>query len=389
MMWGSLNSLWVSAAPAMGRHLWQSTLFAVMAAVMTLFLRRNQARARYWLWMTASLKFLVPFSPLVATGSYFAWHNGAAAPPSTFSIVIEQVAKPLLAPGIASSTVLVPVVSSTILRTLPWFLAGVWFCGFIAVALIWMIRWRRISTSIHEAAPLAEGREVEALRRLERRAGIAGQVEIRQSSETLEPGIFGFRRPVLVWPEGISEHLDDAHLDAILAHELWHVRRRDNLAAAVHMIVEAIFWFHPLVWWLGGRLVDERERACDEEVLELGSERHVYAQSILKVCEFCVGSPLTCVSGVTGADLKKRMVHIMSEQVVRKLDFSRRLLLTAAGLLAIAAPIAFGLFNATPSRAQSQESAAMRDGFVRVSHHQTRRNPRRWADRNRSSMTCE
>ena len=148
-------------------------------------------------------------------------------------------------------------------------------------------------------------------------AGLATPIEIRLSRSTLEPGIFGITTPILVWPEGISERLDDAQLQAVIAHELWHVRRRDNLAAAFHMLVEAIFWFHPLVWWLGTRLVEERERACDEEVLEFGSERQIYAESILKVCEFCVGSPLPCVSGVTGADLKQRMVHIMSEHVVR------------------------------------------------------------------------
>jgi bla regulator protein blaR1 len=93
------------------------------------------------------------------------------------------------------------------------------------------------------------------------------------SRACLEPGIFGIARPVLVWPAGISERLPDAHLEAILAHELWHVRRRDNLAAAVHMAVEAIFWFYPLVWWLGSRLLDERERACDEEVLDLVRRR--------------------------------------------------------------------------------------------------------------------
>jgi uncharacterized protein (TIGR03435 family) len=125
------------------------------------------------------------------------------------------------------------------------------------------------------------------------------------------------------------------------------------------MMVEAVFWFHPLVWWLGARLVDERERACDEDVLNSGSERQTYAESILKVCEFCVGSPLPCVSGVTGADLKKRMVHIMSEHVVRKLDFTRRLLLTAIAVAAIAAPVVFGLFHATPSRAQSQDDNAV------------------------------
>ena len=64
------------------RHVWQSTLFAFMAGIMTLFLRRNQARARYWLWMAASVKFLIPFSWLVALGSSFGWplSNGGARP---------------------------------------------------------------------------------------------------------------------------------------------------------------------------------------------------------------------------------------------------------------------------------------------------------------------
>jgi uncharacterized protein (TIGR03435 family) len=97
-----------------------------------------------------------------------------------------------------------------------------------------------------------------------------------------------------------------------------------------------------------------RERACDQDVLALGADRQVYAESILKVCEFCLGSPLVCVSGVTGADLKRRMVHIMSDRILHKLDFVRKLLLTAAASLAIALPISFGLFHATPGRAQPQ-----------------------------------
>jgi bla regulator protein blaR1 len=174
----------------------------------------------------------------------------------------------------------------------------------------------------------------------------------------LEPGVFGITRPVLIWPKGISEHLEDAHLEAILAHEVWHVRRRDNLAAAIHMIVEALFWFHPLVWWLGVRMLDERERACDEEVVAMGGERRVYAESILKVCEFCLGSPLACVSGVTGSDLKKRMVNIMTEQITRKLDFGRKLLLGTAGVLTLALPLVFGLLNAPKMRAQEQAATA-------------------------------
>ena len=183
--------------------------------------------------------------------------------------------------------------------------------------------------------------------------GIRKPIDLLLSPATLEPGIFGIVKPVLVWPKGISERLDDAQLEAILAHEVWHVRRRDNLAAAIHMVVEAIFWFHPLVWWLGSRLVDERERACDEEVLESGSDRQVYAESILKTCEFCVESPLACVSGVTGADLKKRIVRIMTERMANKLSFGRKLLLAGVGVAAVAGPVVFGLVNAPQIRAAS------------------------------------
>ena len=82
----------------------------------------------------------------------------------------------------------------------------------------------------------------------------------------------GLFRPILLLPADITERLQPRELQAILAHELCHVRRRDNLTSAIHMIVEAVFWFYPLVWWIGARLVEERERACDEAVLSLGNE---------------------------------------------------------------------------------------------------------------------
>jgi bla regulator protein blaR1 len=357
----TFSSLWAAIAPALGDHLWQSTLLALVAGLLTLLLQRNHARARYWLWLAASLKFLVPFSWLVAIGSRFAPKVGAVSARSVY-VTVEQVTQPFTqSPSLGAAANSAP--SAALTHLLPSVLLAVWFCGSLAVLALWCVRWRRIAAMAQQAMPLTKGREIEALRGLED-AGLATPMEIRLSRSTLEPGIFGITTPILVWPEGISERLDDAQLQAVIAHELWHVRRRDNLAAAFHMLVEAIFWFHPLVWWLGTRLVEERERACDEEVLEFGSERQIYAESILKVCEFCVGSPLPCVSGVTGADLKQRMVHIMSEHVVRKLDFTRRVLLSTVAIAAIAAPVVFGLFHATPSRAQSQDNNAVATGDV-------------------------
>src|SRR6267143_3010837 len=350
-----LSALWTAFAPALGNHLWQSTLFAIMAGSLTLILRKNQARALYWLWLAASVKFLIPFSSLIGIGSHLAWSRGSSGTKAGLYFAMEGVSQPFSQPTMSMIPRAAPSTAfPSLTHLLPALLAAVWLCGFLVVFSVWYVRWRRISSAIREAMPLREGREVEALRRLECITGMQQRIELLSSRASLEPGIFGIAQSVLVWPDGISEHLDDAHLEAILAHELWHVRRRDNLVASMHMVVEAIFWFHPLVWWLGARLVEERERACDEEVLELGSERQVYAESILKTCEFCVESPLACVPGVTGADLKKRIVRIMTEGVARKLDVSRKLLLSAAGLVACALPILSGLLHATQSQAQSQ-----------------------------------
>jgi len=349
-----LSMTWNSVAPAIGNHLWQSTLVAIAAAVLTLALRRHNARIRYFLWLAASAKFLVPFSLLIGLGKLFAWRTTAAAPDAaTVWYAMEQIGRPFAsATPTAAPDHVTTAASVSPTYWLPW-LGVVWVAGFLAVLLLWTIRWFRISAAMKSAVPSSEGRELNALRRVEQFGGLRKSIDLLLSRTSLEPGIFGISRPVLLWPEGISRHLHDAQLEAILAHEVWHVRRRDNLFAALHMLVEAVFWFYPPVWWLGSRLVDERERACDEEVVAAGSDRQVYAESILKVCEFCLGSPLPCVAGVTGADLKKRMVHIMNDRILHKLDFARKLLLTAAAFLAIAVPITFGLLHATPGRAQS------------------------------------
>jgi bla regulator protein blaR1 len=357
-----LSDLWTSVAPAVGNHLWQSTLFAIAAGLLTLMLRKNQARTRYWIWMAASLKFLVPFSLLIAAGSYLGWTQSPMRANSEIYFAMEQIGQPFAQPVPDAISQIVPVVtSSRLTQFLPALLVVVWDIGFLVVVCVWIARWRRMSVAMRGAVPLQEGREAEALRRMERNAGLRMKIEMFLSRASLEPGIFGIARPILVWPAGISARLDDAHVEAILAHEVGHVRRRDNLFAAIHMLVEAIFWFHPLVWFLGARMVDEREVACDEEVLELGSERQVYAESILRICEFCVGSPLACVSGVTGADLKKRIVRIMSDGAARKLNFTKKLMLSGAALAAIALPVAFGVAHAAPGRArwESQNPATV------------------------------
>jgi hypothetical protein len=178
-------------------------------------------------------------------------------------------------------------------------------------------------------------------------------IRVVHSLERLEPGVFGIFKPVLLLPEGISHRLSPAQLRAVLAHELCHVQRRDNLTMAIHMFVEALFWFHPVVWLIKARLLVEQERACDEEVLRLGSEPMVYAESLLKICEFYVKSPLTYVSGVTGSDLKERLGRIMQKQIGETLNYWRKGVLVIAGTAAFAIPVLFGRTVAQRQAVQS------------------------------------
>ncbi len=334
---------------AMANHLWQSTLFGLLAAILTLALRKNQARLRYGLWLAASIKFLLPFSLLIDLGSHLAKLNHAPETQPVFYFVIEKVSQPFnQSPG--SKGLL-----ASLLPLLPPIVALLWLVGCVTAIGLCCVRWRRVAAAKRCAVPMSQGREVDALRQLEWAAGMRRPIAFWSSQSSLEPGVFGIFRPVLLWPAGISKHLEDAHLEAILAHEIQHVRRRDNLAAAMHMVVEAIFWFHPLVWWLGARLVDERERACDEAVLQQGNAPQIYAESILKTCEFGVASPLACVSGVTGGDLKQRIIRIMSPRSADTLGFLKKLLLAVIGIGAVAAPVAVGLWKTPLASAQSSQ----------------------------------
>jgi beta-lactamase regulating signal transducer with metallopeptidase domain len=192
-------------------------------------------------------------------------------------------------------------------------------------------------------------------------------IQVMSSPARLEPGVLGIFRPVLLLPEGIADRLTPPQLEAILAHELRHVQRRDNLTAAIHMVVETLFWFHPLVWWIRARLVEERELACDEGVLRLGSEPQVYAESILKVCEFYLASPVACAAGVTGGELKRRIEGIMENRYLRSLSLGKKILLAVAGLMAVGTPIVVGMSQGGTQPAR--EALALRQPTIPKNNH--------------------
>jgi beta-lactamase regulating signal transducer with metallopeptidase domain len=349
-------------------HLWQSTAFAAAVALLTPAFRSNRSHVRYWLWFAASVKFLIPFTALLWLGARIELMPIERSGQPIIG-VLDTVARPFTQPPeerVGPGGRSIPPPPANPLLTFARRAATlVWPAGSLVVLLVWAVRWRRVARMARAATPISSGSVLEALRRLQ---GDGPGLRLVSSDQAIEPGVFGIVRPVLMWPAGIGDRLSGEQIEAILAHEVAHVRRRDNLAALVHMLVEAIFWFHPVVRWIGARLVDERERACDEDVVHLGTEPGVYAESILKTCQFSVESRLRvasagqallqCVAGVTGSDLKKRVEQIMRHDAYVALSVMKRLGLGAGLIAAIAIPVGIGIVTSPRLAAQIVAPAA-------------------------------
>jgi bla regulator protein blaR1 len=317
----------------LANHLWQSTLIAGIAALLAWTLRNNGARVRYWVWFLAAMKFLIPFSLLVSVGHQFEWRKPSAVARGSIS-TLTQISMPFDALALPS---IAPSADSAVgkVNPLTGILVSVWLCGLIVSAGSWFRSWRRMHTAVLSATPMRMDPAISNTR-----------VPILSSPTLLEPAVFGIFGPVLLLPSGITDRMTTDGLKALLVHELCHIRRRDNLRMGIYMVAETLIWFYPLVHWIGRRLIDERERACDEEVLRLGNDPVTYAEGIVRVCKDYLESPLRCASGVTGSDLKMRIGAILDGGLISNLSIAKKAALAAAGTALLTLPIAIGVLNA-------------------------------------------
>src|SRR4029450_9954783 len=122
--------------------------------------------------------------------------------------------------------------------------------------------------------------------------------------------------------------------------------------------VAAIFWSHPLVWWIERRMIDERERACDEAVIRAGKRPADYAEGILAVCRWSLESPVMFVSGVSGSDLRIRIETILTNRLGRPLRMTERVLRTGAALIVLGGPIGIGLLHAAAKEQPAAQEPA-------------------------------
>ena len=160
------------------------------------------------------------------------------------------------------------------------------------------------------------------------------EADLRLSADVASPVTFGFRNPVVLLPAHFPD-LDPHMQDAILYHEILHVRRGDWLVTLAEEVVRSIFWFHPAVWWLLGEIGLAREQAVDHEVIELTKSRDGYLDALLAIAGATPKLDLAPAPlFLRKRHLKQRVVSILKEVRMSK---TKRISALAAGLTFLAA----------------------------------------------------
>ena len=281
-----------------GRHLLESTVFALLVGLLTLCLRKRGAAARHALWCITAAKFALPMALFSTLGA--ALHN--IFPYGRLPMVVSETLSGLLLRQTTQQNAL-PVHGRMFNP-----LILIWLAGTVAMLAFWLPKLFARVDSLESCPELAEG----SFQRLKQRIGLQGDVKLRFSESQADPVLSGFWKPMVILPRDICQRLSSAELEAVLLHELAHAKRRDNWTAAFVHALTCAFWFYPLVLWIEWRLNRERELACDEMVVRWGTAPEDYLAAILEICRFHLSRHFAGVSGVSRSNLKKRMEVIMS-----------------------------------------------------------------------------
>jgi TonB family protein len=194
-------------------------------------------------------------------------------------------------------------------QALPWVLMA-WFAGVILfvvrlnVGLMVARRMRSVATT----APPAELQQVfEAMRR---RLGVERAVRLMHSALVQAPTVIGWLRPVVLVPASCLTGLSTMQIEAILAHELAHIRRHDYLVSVLQSVIETLLFYHPAVWWVSRQVRRERECCCDEMAVAVGGDRLAYARalSVLEERRACMPE---LVLGANGGVLTMRIRRLL------------------------------------------------------------------------------
>jgi TonB family protein len=261
-------------------------------------LRLPGARLVYWHVLLAACLLL----PMVRPWKQEA--DGTVQVSTSVAVVVPQ--QPAPRRSLPPSEIALLLLAAGALARLGWLAAGFW-------------KLRQYRRHSHPLEP-ASSWSVEA--------------DLRISGDVASPVTFGLRKPVVLLPARFPE-FGAPMREAILCHEILHVRRRDWLFTVVEELVRAVFWFHPAIWWLLGEIGLAREQAVDRQVVEMTSSREEYVDALLAIA----GARPRLDLAPAPLFLRKRHLKQRVISVLKEVRMSRTRLISAlaAGLAILVA----------------------------------------------------
>ena len=312
-------------AKALGRalvhSLWEGALIALLVGVGFLLCRPASARTRYALACAGMLAMLVAFGVTLA----ILW-------PAQDSPVMPAVSNRFHAALRAMDAV--PEPPGLQPDRLPW-IVPFWLAGVLAFYVRTAGGWLAAQRLRRRGTMRAPEEWQERLRALAWRLRLTRPVVLLESCLAETPVLIGFLRPAILIPAGLIAGLTPDQLEAILLHEMAHIRRHDYAVNVMQSLVEGLLFYHPTVWWLSSRVRAERENCCDDAVVALRGDAAGYAAALAALEERrSVGEPALAASG---GNLMKRIRRLLEPERPRSVAGP---VLAAILLLA---PIAVGL----------------------------------------------
>ncbi len=198
---------------------------------------------------------------------------------------------------------------------LPW-LVATWMAGVLFLSVRLASGWWFVQRLKHRGTKPAPELWQRTLRQLSERLRMRQSVKLLQSALVHVPTVVGCIRPVILLPASALTGLTRNQLEALLIHELAHIRRHDYLVNLLQSIVETLLFYHPAVWWLSRRIRIERENCCDDMAVRVVGNRLEYAQALAQMAE--IGSqPVKLAAAANGGDLLTRIRRLVDGRAMR------------------------------------------------------------------------
>jgi beta-lactamase regulating signal transducer with metallopeptidase domain len=306
---------------------------AAVGLVTRIFCRRRPALA-YALWLLVLVKSLTPPIWNSPTG-IFSW----AASRQSVAVVAGRVEIPS-APMVhlSAAQAILPAVMANSDSWQAWRLVlAVWACGCGGMLLVIAIRSRLLAKRIARSSVAPPAGLAEILESTCQSLGLKRRPALGVCREAIGPAVLGIFRPTLVIPATIAAANNVRQLRTIVVHELVHLRRRDLPAAGVQLLGQAVWWFHPLVWWMNRQINQTREMICDAQAIaNLQCPPADYAQALIDVLRLRRIFELVPLSlGIASTQVTaRRLDHIMNNAgVSQRISWRNWGLIAALALL--------------------------------------------------------